>query len=53
MIREKMTGVSRGFAFVDFPSVEAAMAMKREAQQSGGLYIDGRRVYVDYRSFSP
>ena len=49
VIRDKQTGVSRGFAFVDFPSAEAASRMKADVNHLGGLYVDGRRVSVDFR----
>lgn len=49
VIREKQTGISRGFAFVDFPTIEASTRMMADIHHSGGLYIDGRRVYLDYR----
>lgn len=46
MIRNKQTGEPRGFAFVDFLSVEDATNLM--AYQNKTLVIDGRTVQLDY-----
>ncbi|VAH66892.1 unnamed protein product [Triticum turgidum subsp. durum] len=48
VIKERPSGVSRGFAFIDFPTVEAARKMK-EATGDNGLLIDGRQIFSEYR----
>jgi len=48
VIKEWNSGMSRGFAFIDFPSVEAARRMM-EATGENGLEIDGRNVFFQYR----
>ncbi|KAI5007049.1 hypothetical protein ZWY2020_046997 [Hordeum vulgare] len=47
VIKERPSGVSRGFAFIDFPTVEAARKMK-EATGDNGLKIDGRQIFSEY-----
>ncbi|ONM53210.1 SUPPRESSOR OF ABI3-5 isoform X5 [Zea mays] len=49
VIRERNSGMSRGFAFIDFPTVEAARRMM-EATGENGLEIDGRNVFFQYSS---
>jgi RNA recognition motif-containing protein len=46
LIRDKVTGESRGFAFVEFPSVEDAQRFMD--YHNTRLDIDGRIVYMDY-----
>lgn len=46
LIRDKVTGESRGFAFVDFPSVEDATRFMEYHNMR--LELDGRIVYMDY-----
>ncbi|XP_058104187.1 SUPPRESSOR OF ABI3-5 isoform X2 [Magnolia sinica] len=47
VIKERNSGVSRGFAFIDFPSVEAARSMM-DGIGDDGLIIDGRKLFFDY-----
>ncbi|OQU88938.1 hypothetical protein SORBI_3002G124600 [Sorghum bicolor] len=47
VIKERNSGMSRGFAFIDFPTVEAARRMM-EATGENGLEIDGRNVFFQY-----
>lgn len=47
LIRDKVTGESRGFAFVEFPSVDDAQRFM-EYHHNTRLDIDGRIVYMDY-----
>ncbi|KXG33281.1 SUPPRESSOR OF ABI3-5 isoform X3 [Sorghum bicolor] len=49
VIKERSSGMSRGFAFIDFPTVEAACRMM-EATGENGLEIDGRNVFFQYSS---
>eukprot|EP01018_Ginkgo_biloba_P025081 Gb_12277 [translate_table: standard] len=49
VIKERNSGISRGFAFVDFPSVEAARKML-EGVGDEGLVVDGRRLFFEYSS---
>ncbi|KAI5063378.1 hypothetical protein GOP47_0021925 [Adiantum capillus-veneris] len=49
VIKERVSGVSRGFAFIDFPSVDAAKKAM-EGLHDDGLVLDGRRVYFEYSS---
>lgn len=49
VIKERSTGVSRGFAFVDFPDVEAAQKMM-DGIGYEGIVIDGRRICFEYSS---
>lgn len=49
VIKERNTGVSRGFAFVDFPSVDAAQKMM-DGIGEDGLVVDGRRLFFEYSS---
>uniref|UniRef100_A0A7N1A5P5 Uncharacterized protein n=1 Tax=Kalanchoe fedtschenkoi TaxID=63787 RepID=A0A7N1A5P5_KALFE len=47
VIKERNSGVSRGFAFIDFSSVDAAKVMMDKIG-SDGLVVDGRKVYFEY-----
>ncbi|KAL6629112.1 hypothetical protein ACP70R_028877 [Stipagrostis hirtigluma subsp. patula] len=49
VIKERNSGISRGFAFIDFPTVEAARRMM-EVTGDNGLEIDGRKVFFEYSS---
>ncbi|KAM0893635.1 hypothetical protein ACQ4PT_024987 [Festuca glaucescens] len=49
VIKERPSGVSRGFAFIDFPTVEAARKMM-ESTGDNGLLIDGRQIFFEYSS---
>uniref|UniRef100_A0A0D9VCM0 G-patch domain-containing protein n=1 Tax=Leersia perrieri TaxID=77586 RepID=A0A0D9VCM0_9ORYZ len=49
VIKERSSGMSRGFAFIDFPTVEAARRMM-EGTGDNGLLIDGRKVFFQYSS---
>ncbi|GAB4857752.1 hypothetical protein Ancab_015660 [Ancistrocladus abbreviatus] len=49
VIKERNSGVSRGFAFIDFPSVDAAQAMM-DTVGVEGLVIDGRKLFFEYSS---
>ncbi|CAA0822450.1 suppressor of abi3-5 [Striga hermonthica] len=47
VIKERNSGVSRGFAFVDFPSVDAAQAMMDRFGHEG-LLVDDRKLFFEY-----
>ncbi|KAK9017908.1 hypothetical protein V6N11_000905 [Hibiscus sabdariffa] len=47
VIKERTSGISRGFAFVNFPSVGAARVMMDRIGNEG-LVVDGRRVFFEY-----
>ncbi|KAK4838014.1 hypothetical protein QYF36_010343 [Acer negundo] len=49
VIKERNSGVSRGFAFIDFPSVGAARAMMDRIGEDG-LVVDGRKLFFEYSS---
>ncbi|GFQ01372.1 RNA-binding protein 5 [Phtheirospermum japonicum] len=49
VIKERNSGVSRGFAFIDFLSVDAAQAMM-DRIGSEGLLVDGRKLSFEYSS---
>ncbi|KAJ0970767.1 hypothetical protein J5N97_018726 [Dioscorea zingiberensis] len=49
VIKERNSGVSRGFAFIDFPTVEAARTMM-DGFGDDGLVIDGRKLFFEYSS---
>ncbi|PON32040.1 Splicing factor, SPF [Parasponia andersonii] len=49
VIKERNSGISRGFAFIDFPSVGAAHAMM-EKLGDDGLVVDGRKLFFEYSS---
>ena len=47
VIKERNSGVSRGFAFIDFPSVGAAQGMMDKLGDDG-LVVDGRKLFFEY-----
>ncbi|XP_075511969.1 SUPPRESSOR OF ABI3-5 isoform X2 [Primulina tabacum] len=47
VIKERNSGISRGFAFIDFPSVDAAQAMM-DRLGDDGLLVDGRKLFFEY-----
>ncbi|XP_021722277.1 SUPPRESSOR OF ABI3-5-like isoform X2 [Chenopodium quinoa] len=47
VIKERNSGISRGFAFIDFPSVDAAQAMMDKVGLEG-LVLDGRKLLFEY-----
>ncbi|XP_072960319.1 SUPPRESSOR OF ABI3-5 isoform X2 [Typha angustifolia] len=47
VIKERSSGISRGFAFIDFPTVEAARNMMNGIGENG-LVIDGRKLFFEY-----
>ncbi|KAK8282757.1 hypothetical protein V6Z11_D08G046400 [Gossypium hirsutum] len=47
VIKERTSGISRGFAFIDFPSVGAARSMMDKIGDDG-LVVDGRKLFFDY-----
>ncbi|XP_038988821.1 SUPPRESSOR OF ABI3-5-like isoform X2 [Phoenix dactylifera] len=47
VIKERNSGISRGFAFIDFPTVEAARSMM-DVIGENGLVIDGRKLFFEY-----
>ncbi|KAL5990213.1 hypothetical protein ACLOJK_011110 [Asimina triloba] len=49
VIKERNSGISRGFAFIDFPSVEAARKTM-DGIGDEGLIVDGRKLFFDYSS---
>ncbi|KAK7250664.1 hypothetical protein RIF29_33232 [Crotalaria pallida] len=49
VIKERNSGISRGFAFIDFPSVGAAQGMM-EKLGDDGLVVDGRKLFFEYSS---
>ncbi|XP_042025178.1 SUPPRESSOR OF ABI3-5-like isoform X5 [Salvia splendens] len=49
VIKERNSGVSRGFAFIDFPSVDSAQAMMDKLGHEG-LLVDGRKLFFEYSS---
>ncbi|XP_019070789.1 SUPPRESSOR OF ABI3-5 isoform X6 [Solanum lycopersicum] len=49
VIKERNSGISRGFAFIDFPSVDAAQAMMDKLGDEG-LVVDGRKLFFEYSS---
>ncbi|KAF8380664.1 hypothetical protein HHK36_028154 [Tetracentron sinense] len=49
VIKERNSGISRGFAFIDFPSVGAARAMM-DGVGDDGLVADGRKLFFEYSS---
>ncbi|CAL9072409.1 unnamed protein product [Musa textilis] len=49
VIKERNSGVSRGFAFIDFPDVDAARRMM-DGIGDNGLVIDGRKLFFEYSS---
>ncbi|GMJ01355.1 suppressor of abi3-5 [Hibiscus trionum] len=51
VIKERASGISRGFAFINFPSVGAARTMMDRIGDDG-LVVDGRRLFFEYSSKS-
>ncbi|XP_015880130.3 SUPPRESSOR OF ABI3-5 isoform X1 [Ziziphus jujuba] len=49
VIKERNSGMSRGFAFIDFPSVGAARTMM-EKLGDDGLVVDSRKLFFEYSS---
>ncbi|GFZ16570.1 suppressor of abi3-5 [Actinidia rufa] len=49
VIKERNSGISRGFAFIDFPSVGAARAMMDKLGDDG-LVVDDRNLFFEYSS---
>ncbi|KAL8549346.1 hypothetical protein ACS0TY_008258 [Phlomoides rotata] len=49
VIKERSSGISRGFAFIDFPSVDSAQAMMDRLGHEG-LLVDGRKLFFEYSS---
>lgn len=49
VIKERNSGISRGFAFIDFPSADAAQAMMDKVGLEG-LVVDGRKLLFEYSS---
>ncbi|XP_048490566.1 SUPPRESSOR OF ABI3-5 isoform X4 [Beta vulgaris subsp. vulgaris] len=49
VIKERNSGISRGFAFIDFPSVDAAQVMMAKVGLEG-LVVDGRKLLFEYSS---
>ncbi|XP_068650242.1 SUPPRESSOR OF ABI3-5-like isoform X2 [Aristolochia californica] len=49
VIKERNSGISRGFAFIDFPSVGAARKMM-DGVGLDGLVVDGRKLFFEYSS---
>ncbi|XP_065850651.1 SUPPRESSOR OF ABI3-5 isoform X2 [Euphorbia lathyris] len=47
VIKERNSGISRGFAFIDFPSVDAACAMMDRIGDDG-LVVDSRKLFFEY-----
>ncbi|KAH8483126.1 hypothetical protein H0E87_027762 [Populus deltoides] len=47
VIKERNSGISRGFAFIDFPSVGAARAMMDRIGDDG-LVVDDRKLFFEY-----
>eukprot|EP00794_Sanderia_malayensis_P006084 gene6084-6787_t len=54
LIKDKITGMSRGFCFIEFGSTEDATSIMKKIQDSDPAYfIDGRRVSVGYAKNTP
>ncbi|MCL7042501.1 hypothetical protein MKW94_004480 [Papaver nudicaule] len=49
VIKERNSGSSRGFAFIDFPSTVSARTMM-DAIGDDGLVVDGRKLFFEYSS---
>ncbi|CAL5441579.1 unnamed protein product [Camellia sinensis] len=49
VIKERNAGISRGFAFIDFPSVGVARAVMDKLGDEG-LVVDGRKLFFEYSS---
>jgi len=48
VIKDRQTGLSKGFGFVDFPTVEAASAMMEGVKLKGGLSLGDRALSLHY-----
>ncbi|KAI3494778.1 hypothetical protein L1887_40389 [Cichorium endivia] len=49
VIKERNSGVSRGFAFIDFPTTGSARLMMDKIGDEG-LVVDGRKLFFEYSS---
>ncbi|XP_057826098.1 SUPPRESSOR OF ABI3-5 isoform X1 [Cryptomeria japonica] len=49
IIKERNSGLSRGFAFIDFLTIEAAQKMMDEIAEEG-LVVGGRHLFFEYSS---
>uniref|UniRef100_A0A1J3K961 RNA-binding protein 5 n=1 Tax=Noccaea caerulescens TaxID=107243 RepID=A0A1J3K961_NOCCA len=49
VIREQNSGISRGFAFIDFPTLDAARTMMDKIERDG-IVVDGRKLIFHYSS---
>ncbi|KAI7739605.1 hypothetical protein M8C21_022630, partial [Ambrosia artemisiifolia] len=47
VIKERSSGVSRGFAFIDFPTTGSARSMMDKVGDEG-LVVDGRKLFFEY-----
>nr|XP_043638808.1 SUPPRESSOR OF ABI3-5 isoform X2 [Erigeron canadensis] len=47
VIKERNSGASRGFAFIDFPSMGSARSMMEKVGDEG-LVVDGRKLFFEY-----
>ncbi|KAI3713587.1 hypothetical protein L1987_72168 [Smallanthus sonchifolius] len=47
VIKERNSGISRGFAFIDFPSTGSARAMMDKVGDEG-FVVDGRKLFFEY-----
>ncbi|KAL1195914.1 SUPPRESSOR OF ABI3-5 [Cardamine amara subsp. amara] len=47
VIREQNSGISRGFAFIDFPTADAARTMMDRIEHDG-IVLDGRKLIFHY-----
>ncbi|GJX25451.1 suppressor of ABI3-5 isoform X1 [Tanacetum coccineum] len=48
VIKERNSGTSRGFAFIDFPSTGSARSMMDKVGDEG-VVVDGRKLFFEYR----
>jgi RNA-binding protein 5/10 len=46
LVRDRATGESRGFAFVEFPSIQDAKSLIQYT--NGNMQIEGSTVYLSY-----
>ncbi|GJS58813.1 suppressor of ABI3-5 isoform X1 [Tanacetum coccineum] len=49
VIKERNSGTSRGFAFIDFPSTGSARSMMDKVGDEG-VVVDGRKLFFEYSS---
>ncbi|KAK1438457.1 hypothetical protein QVD17_04266 [Tagetes erecta] len=49
VIKERSSGISRGFAFIDFPSMGSARLMMDKVGDEG-FVVDGRKLFFEYSS---